>query len=74
MFITMLPLEISGLLAGAVQSCASVSEPEKVTNEVIDKLFEIRKREQIKKLAAEGDVEGVNSLLHNKEDEHAKRG
>ena len=73
-FITMLPLEISGLLAGAVQSCASVSEPEKVTNEVIDKLFEIRKREQIKKLAAEGDVEGVNSLLHNKEDEHAKRG
>lgn len=73
-FITMLPLEISGLLAGAVQSCASVSEPEKVTNEVIDKLFEIRKREQLKKLAAEGDVEGVNSLLHNKEDEHAKRG
>lgn len=73
-FITMLPLEISGLLAGAVQSCVSVSEPEKVTNEVIDKLFEIRKREQIKKLAAEGDVEGVNSLLHNKEDEHAKRG
>lgn len=73
-FVTMLPLEISGLLAGAVQSCASVSEPEKVTNEVIDKLFEIRRREQIKKLAAEGDVEGVNSLLHNKEDEHAKRG
>ncbi len=73
-FIARFPLEYSGMLAGAVQQIPETTEPEKTASQILDKLRRIKKQRHLEKLAKEGDVEEINNLLHNKEDEHAKRG
>lgn len=73
-FIAGVPLEYSGALAGAVQQLGEEENPARAAKEVLDKLLFLRKKKRLAEMAKAGDVEGVNNLLHNKEDEHAERG
>ena len=67
-FISMLPIEDSGEVAGAFQQAVETDNPEKEIIQTINRLNELKKRKMLLNLASEGNIEQVQNLLHTKEE------
>ena len=67
-FIATLSLEAGGKVAGAMQQLDENCDPEKEIVQVINKLLQFKKHRELKQLIEKGDIEGFQTLLHNKED------
>ncbi len=66
-FLSMLPIESTGKLAGAVQEMLDDATPDKTAMEILKKLKWLRDRREMMRLATEGDLEGIQAI-HSKED------
>ncbi len=66
-FLSMLPIESTGKLAGAVQEMLDDATPDKTATEILKKLKWLRDRREMMRLATEGDLEGIQAI-HSKED------
>lgn len=66
-FLSMLPIESTGKLAGAVQEMLDDATPGKTAIEILKKLKWLRNRREMMRLATEGDLEGIQAI-HSKED------
>ena len=66
-FLSMLPIETTGKLAGAVQEMLDDATPDKTAVEILKKLKWLRDRREMMRLATEGDLEGIQAI-HSKEE------
>ena len=67
-FVAMQSLETGGKIAGALQQLTESQNPEDEVIAVIKKIKRLKLEKEKRRLQQIGDIEGLQNLLHNKED------